>query len=44
MRFIFAFAALATLAACGADGPPTAPTTPGLNVSGDVGAGVSVTN
>lgn len=43
MRFALALTALATLAACGADGPPTAPTT-GLNVSGNVAAGVSVTN
>jgi len=41
MRFVFVLAALATLAACGADGPPSAP---GLTVSGDAAAGVSVTN
>jgi len=44
MRYFFALAALATLAACGADGPPTAPTTSGLNMSGNVSVGVSVTN
>lgn len=40
MRILFALATLATLAACGADGPPTAP---GLSVSGEAAVGVTVT-
>ena len=41
MRFIFAFAALATLAGCGADGAPTAP---GVTFSGEARVGVVTTN
>lgn len=37
MRLVFAVLALATLAACGADGEPTAP---GVQVSGEAKAGV----
>ncbi len=44
MRFVFALATLATLTACGADGPPTAPATPGLTVSGEMAVGASATN
>ena len=41
MKMLFAFAALLTLAACGADGEPTRPATkPGVSVSGDVQIGV----
>jgi hypothetical protein len=40
MRLIFAFLALSTLAACGADGEPTAP---GLRVSGSAAMGVTTT-
>ncbi|MGO4908417.1 hypothetical protein ACEN2J_08810 [Pseudorhodobacter sp. W20_MBD10_FR17] len=41
MRFIFAFLTLSILAACGADGAPTAP---GLHASGNVAVGVSTVN
>ncbi|WP_269430445.1 hypothetical protein [Pseudorhodobacter ferrugineus] len=41
MRALYLLATLATLAACGADGPPSAP---GLSVSGDARVGVAVTN
>lgn len=37
MRILFALLTLATLAACGADGEPTAP---GLTVSGEARMGV----
>lgn len=41
MRFLFALAALTTLAACGADDQPTAP---GLKISGEASVGVVTTN
>ena len=42
MKTLFAFAALVTLAACGADGAPTPPAAKaGVSVSGDVQIGVS---
>ena len=41
MRFALMFAALVTLAACGADGPPKPPVDlPGLSISGQVKIGV----
>ena len=44
MRAILAFALLATLAACGVDGPPEPPTaraTPGVSISGEARMGVN---
>jgi hypothetical protein len=41
MRLIFAFLTLSALAACGADGEPTAP---GLRVSGSTAMGVTTGN
>lgn len=43
MRLCSALLLLATLAACGADGAPTAPKS-GVTVSGDARIGVVVTN
>ncbi len=39
MRSLFALITLATLAACGADGEPTAP---GMTVSGEASVGIQV--
>ena len=42
MKILFVFASLLALAACGADGAPTAPAAKsGVSVSGDVQFGVS---
>ncbi|MCV2867153.1 hypothetical protein OEW28_00750 [Defluviimonas sp. WL0002] len=43
MKIVFALAALAALASCGADGPPRAPAStfdPDLTVSGQVQIGI----
>lgn len=40
MRLVSSLLLLALLAACGADGAPTPPVKPGVNVSGQVKVGV----
>lgn len=44
MRMMIVLLAALTLAACGADGAPSANATSGLTVSGDVATGVVVVN
>lgn len=41
MRIVAALFLVAFLAACGADGAPTAPAAPGLTISGQVKTGIS---
>lgn len=41
LRHALAFAALLTLAACGADGPPEAPAKTGITISGEAAIGIT---